>query len=735
MSTINLQQNGSKRYLLGEFELEAQTRLLIHDGQHVHLANKPFQVLLYLIERRERIVSRAELLERFWAGKDVYDDALRKSVGAIRKALDDHSNRPRFIETGWADGYRYIGPIEEQHAEIVANAAPTEISGIIQTETLSQLQGSVEQRAAVQHTIEQHTVAGHSRTAKIGNETSSPRTLNEFSNALESQDQNSDTAHQTLPLATQDAKLETQNATLETRNLKLETRNSKLETRNSKLEPAFSRRATSLLVACALLIVVGAGLFIHNRRARSSDESKSLVPPASIPSRSIAVLPFKNLTGDAANDYISDGVTENLITSLSRIDGLKVISRGSVFTFKGKEIDPRDVGRELGVATVLEGGVQKSGEMMRVEARLVSVADGSVLWASERYNRDAKEILVVQDEIARGVVSGMQLKLSATGEQQLARRYTGSTEAYQSYLKGRYFWNQRSAENLQKAIGYFEQAIKLDPNYALAYAGLAETYTIMEVNSLVPPKTAEPQAKANAQKALELDNTLAGTYAALGLLDSFSDRNWTEGDRMFQQAIALDPNYATARHWYANTLLARRRFAQAESELKRAQELDPLSQPILNSLGETYYYSKQSDRCLAITQQLQELAPNNGNVSRLRANCYAQKGMTAEAITAARQFADHTLIAQLSGHQTEARRLILEAARSTLGTRSPFAIAYLYARLGDTEAAFAWLRKSDDAHQADLVSINVDPAFDALRSDARFLDLLRRLNLSDSDPL
>jgi DNA-binding winged helix-turn-helix (wHTH) protein len=224
MSTINLQQNGCKRYLLGEFQLEAEARLLVHDGQPVHLANKPFQVLLYLIERRERIVSRAELLERFWAGKDVYDDALRKSVGAIRKALDDPSGKPRFIETRWADGYRYIGPLEEQHAEIVSGVASTEPSGIVQSATSSHQQGSIEQRAAAQRAIEQPTVAGHSRTATLSNETSSPPTLNEASSASESKDQDSNIANQISSVATQ---------------------NTNLETRNLKLETEFPRRATS----------------------------------------------------------------------------------------------------------------------------------------------------------------------------------------------------------------------------------------------------------------------------------------------------------------------------------------------------------------------------------------------------------------------------------------------------------------------------------------------------------
>lgn len=267
--------------------------------------------------------------------------------------------------------------------------------------------------------------------------------------------------------------------------------------------------------------------------------------------RSIAVLPLRNLTGDPANDYFSDGITESLITSLSNIEGLKVISSNSAFKFKDKNADVREVGQRLGVDALLEGSVSQSDGKVRVESRLVSVRDGSVLWANERYSSGLGNVLDTQDEIARGVMAGLRLKLGAADKQQLAKRYTENAEAYRAYLIGRHFWNQRTPESMRKAVEQFEQALSLDQNFALAYASLAETYAVMEVNALVPPRTAAPKAKDYAQKALALDDSLAGAYAALGLVASLSDWNWTEGDRYFQKALALNPGYATAHFWYA----------------------------------------------------------------------------------------------------------------------------------------------------------------------------------------
>lgn len=643
----------NKTYLLGDFSIEVDRRELLRAGQRHHLASRPFQVLLYLIENRDRFVARTELLERFWDGKDVYDETLTKCVGAIRKALDDRQDSPRFIETRYAEGYRYIGPLDDfaSGGILIETEKRRDVRIVIEEEEVQQTEHSQLQSPSV------HAAAAQS-------------------------------SH-----------------------------------RSAKVSP----RAITLALALVVIVLSASALIVYRIRARSTVNAAISAPE---PRRSIAVLPLKNLTGDPANDYFSDGITESLITALSNIEGLKVISRNSVFKFKDQDTDPHEVGQRLGVDVLLEGSVSQSGGKVRVESRLVSMRDGSVLWA-ESYNGALGSILDTQDEIARGVAAGLRLQLGATDKQQLAKRYTENAEAYRAYLKARHLWNQRTSEALRKALEQFEQAISLDQNFALAYVGLAETYAVMETNSLVAPRTAAPKAKEYAHKALALDDSLAGAHAALGLIASFSDWNWAEGDRYFKKALALNPSYATAHQWYANSLLAQGKFEQAEGELKRALEIDPLSVSIANSLAETYYYGRQYDRCLAQAEKVRELYPA---YTFYFGRCHWQQGRYDEAVTefqkAGTSEEDLAVVrAMAAGRLDEARRLITEEAKGPQGTNNPYFIATQYAAAGDKESAFAWLEKAYAAHQADLVSIKIEPLLDPIRSDPRFADLLRRVGL------
>ena len=647
----------NKTYLLGDFSIEVDRRELVRAGERPHLASRPFQVLLYLIENRDRYVARAELLDRFWGGKDVYDETLTKCVGAIRKALDDRQDSPRFIETRYAEGYRYVGPFDDfaSGGILIATEKRRDVRIVIEEEEVQQTEPA--QLQSPLQSASPHAVAAPS----------------------------------------------------------------------SLLFSKTTRRAIALALALVVIVLSASALIVYRSRARSTVNAATSAPE---PLRSIAILPFKNLTGDPANDYFSDGITESLITALSNIPGLKVISRNSVFKFKDKAADPQAVGQQLGVDVLLEGSVSQSAGKVRVESRLVSMRDGSVLWA-ESYNSALGNILDTQDEIAHGVVAGLRLQLGATDKQLLAKRYTENAEAYRAYLKGRHLWNQRTPEAMRKAVAQFELAISLDQNFALAYAGMAETYAVMEINSFVAPRTAAPRGKEYAQKALALDGSLAGAEAALGLLASLSDWNWAEGDRHFQKALALNPGYATAHSWYANSLLAQGKFEQTESELKRALDLDPLSVAISSSLAETYYYERQYDRCLAQAGEIRELYPA---YELYFGRCHWQQGRYDEAITEFQKDgwseADLTVARALAaGRPTEARRLIAKVAKGPRGTNNPYSIAGQYAAAGDKESAFAWLEKAYAAHQADLVSIKIEPAFDPLRSDPRFADLLRRVGL------
>ena len=630
-----MEQMESRVYRLGEFTLDAAKRLLSRNDAPVHLAKLPFQVLLYLIEQRDRLVSRTELLERFWEGKEVYDDAVRKAVSAIRKALGDQSTQPRFIQTRQG-GYCYIGPF----VEVEQTAAPEPAAAV-----------------ALDIPARQEPLA------------SPPMPV---------------------PLAQQ-------------------------------VLPSYGwrwQRASAILLILFLTLLVGA--FVA---ARSRTRSSIALPPTE--GNSIAILPLKNLSGQTEQEFFSDGLTESLLTELAQVRGLKVIARNSAFAFKGKELDVREIGRRLNVNTVLEGSVRRTADIMHVTVRLVSTTDGRILWTGDTL-RPLKDFALLQDEISCSIAASLKTVLCGAPNHHAG---TQNLAAYEAYLKGR---EQRLKGAPLKAEPFYQQAVAADPNYALAWAGLAEAYTVMEVNSLVPPRSVAQKAKEAAVKAIALDAALAAPYAALGLLAAFSDRDWTASERYFQQALANNPNYAIAHAWFANTLMAQGKFAEAEAAYLRARELDPLNPGFLNNLAETYHYWRQADRCLAHAAKALELDPSNEWARFNQAKCYTQAGRYEEALRVplANTYKNltHSTIFALSGRQTEARKL-MPLVLKDYGQTSPYVVAIAYALLEDKEAAFAWLKKAADQQQADLVSLKIEAAFDGLRNDPRYAELLRRVGL------
>ena len=446
------------------------------------------------------------------------------------------------------------------------------------------------------------------------------------------------------------------------------------------------------------------------------------------------------LTGDPANEYFSDGVTESLLTSLSKIDGLKVISRGSVFRFKGQEVDPREVGKQLNVAAVLEGSVRRDENSVRVAVRLVSAEDGRVLWASETYERTLRDIFALQDEIARQVTTGLRFKLSGENAQQLTRRYTDNVEAYQLYLKGRFFWNKRTQEGLRKGIEYFEQAIKLDPSYALAYAGLADSYNVMGSLGLIKPQEEYAKVEAAACKALEIDETLSEAHTALAWV-RFQQWDWTGAEAEFKRAIELNPNYATAHQWYAEYLTAMARFDEALAEIGRAQQIDPTSLVINTIVAQTYLNARQYDEAIEQCHKTLELDPSFELAYIYLGNAYIEKGMYEEALAEyqkAKQLEGTPAMLALtgityarSGNREGARRALHELMAVSKQKYDPsFNIARIYANLGDRDEAFKWLEKLFDERSGALIFLKVDPQLDKLRTDPRFTDLVRRVGLT-----
>jgi TolB-like protein/DNA-binding winged helix-turn-helix (wHTH) protein/Flp pilus assembly protein TadD len=500
-----------------------------------------------------------------------------------------------------------------------------------------------------------------------------------------------------------------------------------------------ARRSAAWLVAGLALVAGTAALFfIWNAKSKETGTAA--------PVGSIAVLPLKNLTNDPAQDYFSDGMTESLITALSKTEGLKVISRGSVFRFKGKDDDPRDIGKQLGVAAVLEGSVRKSSDSVRVAVRLVSVKDGQVLWVSDTLERALGDIFALQDEVARRVVVGLRLKLGQEDERRLSRRQTDNVEAYQAYLKGRFFWNKRNGEGLGKAIAYFQQAINMDPNYALAYAGLADSYILKRIYALLQPgeklQQMESKAKSAAEKALEIDDTLAEAHTSLGLIKATIQNNEAEIEREYKQAIALNPNYATAHHWYALHLNDEGRFDEAISEIRRALEIDPLSLVINSDVGIVFSSARQYDQAIEYFKKAMEMDPNFPDAHAMLGWTYVRKGMYPESIAEFEKaralfgspisLLDGLIYAYgQSGNRIEALRVLDRLKRLTKEQHAQMPWEnwlYIHIGLGERDKAFELLEKAYRDHLS-VKRLLYSPYLDPLRSDPRFDDLARRVGM------
>lgn len=654
-----------KIYRLEEFELDPNKRRLTGaDGKPVHLAHKPFQVLLYFIENRDRIVSRQELLDQFWEGRDVYDITLTKCVGAIRKALGENTETPRFIETRWAEGYRYIGPLEEIDARVT------------QTD---------EKRASTADADE------------------SPR------------DELLTTATESLP-ATADI----------------------LEHSGAELRDAASSgrrfaRRTYVGIAIVIVLMIGGALLAYWLRRPAAPESLATI-------RSLAVLPLKNVPDDANYEYLSDGITEGLITALSQIEDLKVISHGSVLRFKRRDSDPQEVGRQLGVASILEGSVRRDGDRVRVSVRLVKTEDGSVLWAGETYERSIDDLATLQDEITNQLATRLEAKLLGR-DHASTPRHSRDAEAYQLYLKGRFFWNKRTQDGIEKSIEFFNQAIARDQKYAMAYSALAESFVLQSLWGSTPSRESNSKAREAAEKAMVLDVTLAEPHVALALIKEQYDWDWIGAEREFQQALKLNPNYATAHQWYGEFLVFMGRTEESIKALRRAKELDPLS-PIINTqVGYPYYCARDYDAAIVEFKNALELEPNFAPALNYLARSYQAKGLNEEAMTTFHKAVEHSggspvMKARLGwayakiGKTGEARRILNELEEEAK-TRYVAAclIASLHVALGDKEQAFAWLDKAFQERDVLLLTLNIESHLDPLRSDKRFQDLVRRVGL------
>jgi TolB-like protein/DNA-binding winged helix-turn-helix (wHTH) protein/Tfp pilus assembly protein PilF len=462
--------------------------------------------------------------------------------------------------------------------------------------------------------------------------------------------------------------------------------------------------------------------------------------PAPTGIRSLAVLPLENLSGDASQNYFADGMTDELITDLAQISALRVISRTSVMAYKGARKPLPQIARELNVDAVVEGTVLRSGDQVRITAQLIEASTDKHLW-SQSYEGELRDTLALQSRVASAIADQIRINLTPREQAALKNAKVVNPEAYESYLKGRYFWNKRTADGLKAALAYFKQATEEDPNYTKAYSGLADTYALLGdwQYAVMTPKEAFPEAKAAAIHALELDNTLGEAHNSLAfVLDGF-DWDLDAGGKEFQRAIELNPGYATAHHWYAWHLALLGRFDEAIAEMRKAENLDPLSLIINADFAELLGLAHSYDDSIRQSLKTIEMDPNFALAHNQLAQAYLQKHMYAEAVAelqkAVKLSGDSpTCIANLarayvaSGKREEAVKLLNALKkRSTAGYSNASEIAMIYASLGDKDQAMNWLEKGFEERFNPGVLLR--PGFDPLRSDPRFQNLLRRIGL------
>ncbi len=494
------------------------------------------------------------------------------------------------------------------------------------------------------------------------------------------------------------------------------------------------RRHTVPLIAAGLVLLAITGAVIYR-----------LIPQR--PINSVAILPFSNDSGDSNVEYLSDGLTESIIRSLSQLPSLKIMSRNAVFRFKGSHTDPQEIGRTLNVGAVLVGRLVKVDDRLVIRTELIDVSDGSQLWGAE-YNNNPQDLLTVQEEISRKISEKLRLRLTGEDQARLGKRYTEDTEAYQLYLKGRYFWNKRDEAGLRNGIKYFKDAEEKDPNYALAYSGLADSYALLCDIGVVPPVAEMPKAKSAAQKAVDIDPNLAEGYTSRAFVKLAYDWDWLGAESDFKKAIELNPKYATAHQWYASYLVQMGKLDRAKHEIEQAQQLDPLSPIISSNAGFYSYLQRNYDDAIKQYQQTLEMDNQFWVAHHYLGLAYAKKGMHREAIDELRLLlkspgtgpikdgaieADPEVSASLgfvlaNAGQTNEADEILRRLKALSNKRyvSPLYLAIVATGLKNNDLAIDYLISAFANRHPGLVLIRIDPIFDGLRNDRRFQELVKK---------
>ncbi len=675
-----------RAFRFGPFELRTAAQELYKGEIKVRLRPQAYQVLLLLVQNAGEVVSREQLRQRLWPEQPYVDfeHGLNTAVKELRGALSDSASEPKFIETLPRLGYRLIVPVTSEegsvrHASVSDPAAPPLRAGDA---------GSASPAGASAALADANA---NSATAPVPGE------------AL---------AEAPSPGARSNSAFTTPAANA-------------------------NRRAFWWIpVAAAALLAVSVALW---------HKSSSAPPPIPAPQtkQMLAVLPFENLTGDASQEYFSDGLTEEMIGQLGRLDPprLGVIGRNSVMRYKTNHEPAAQIGRELGVSYLLEGSVRRDADKVRVSAELIQVSNEAGVW-SRQYDRRLDDVLALQSEIAREIAGEIHLTLDAANpiNAEASQPQTpASREAYDLYLRGLYFWNKRGADNIGRATGYFQQAVAKDPNSARAYAALANSYTLVSGYAGVPPKDLLKKADEAARRAVELDPNLAEAHVARAIVAEDCDWDWATAETEYRRAIELNPNYATAHHWYGEYLGFMGRFNESRAEFARARELDPLSLIILADESVALYYARDYDAAIRESRAVIDLDPEFPRSAPLPF-IYLRKSMNDDAmawLAARKQPADTapwywaiaTYVDAHTGKSADARAALNNLIRINQRRQiDPLYFADAYMGLGDNDRTIAWLEKAVAAHSVPLTALKVEPTFDPLRNDPRFTRILRSMN-------
>jgi TolB-like protein/Flp pilus assembly protein TadD len=477
------------------------------------------------------------------------------------------------------------------------------------------------------------------------------------------------------------------------------------------------------IIGIVIVTVLGIGSYLYFGRASSKQID------------SIAVMPFVNESGNTDVEYLSDGMTESLINSLSTLPNLSVKARNTVFRYKGKDIDEKKLGQELSVQALLFGRFTQRGDDVTLFLSLVDSGTGNALWG-EQYDRKMRDLPILRNDIARDVAQKLRSRLSNTEATNLTKNYTANADALRLYFYGRHSWSKRTPESVRKSIEYFNQAIEKDPNFALAYSGLADAYVVPALS--MAPSDVMPKAKVAATRALEIDNTLAEAHTSLARVLQAYDWNWTEAEREYKRALELDPRYPLAHQWYGGYLERIGRTEEGIAQRRVAIELDPLSASTQFELGLAYFYSRDYDRAIQQFQKAVELEPGFPAALSTMIAAYSQKGQHDVAVAKLSEIQEDNslnaagIVYALAGRKDDAMRIIEKLERrSRQGYVSPTAFAYIYAALGDKEKAIAYLEKGYEERAFQMQFLKIDPRWDKLRNDPRFADLMRRVGLAE----